>query len=206
MNPSEVPQNTSDPAASNAPGCGCETGQSSESNAGVAGSTTQKIKDATRQTVSQLRTSAADAASRVKEQAVGAVDQRKAEVADRIGAYGSAVHRSAESLEGEDPNIAWLTHQAADRLNGVAEYIRNRDFQQLKSDVEGVARRHPAAFFGGMFVAGLVLGNVLKATQRPRVSTNNQFTEEGYPQAENVPVADVPEQNPWPSEPRSESL
>jgi hypothetical protein len=108
------------------------------------------------------------------------VGERKSEVADRLGAYGSAIHKSAESIEGEDPNIAWLTHRAADRLNGIAEYVRSRDLQQLKGDAEDLARRHPAAFFGGMFVAGLVIGNVIKATQRPRVDSTSLNEPERY--------------------------
>jgi DNA-binding transcriptional regulator YbjK len=93
-----------------------------------------------------------------------AADQKQF-AADRVEAYGSAIHESARSLEQQDPNIAWLTHQAADRLEGIANYMRSRDFQGLRKDAENLARRHPGAFFGGMCVAGLVLGNVIRTVQ-----------------------------------------
>ena len=44
--------------------------------------------------------------------------------------------------------------------------MRNRDFATLRQDAEDMARRHPAVFFGGMFLAGLVVGNFVKASRR----------------------------------------
>jgi hypothetical protein len=35
-----------------------------------------------------------------------------------------------------------------------------------------MARRHPAMFFGGMFLAGLVVGNIVKASRRKLDETN----------------------------------
>ena len=202
MNPSDVSQNPSTSASTNAPGYGGDAAGSTQANTGMA----QGLKDTARDKVDQLKSTASEAASRVRDQASGMVDERRTQVADRIGTYGTAVHRSAEALEQDDPNIAWLTHQAADRIDRVADYVRNRDFQQLKHDAEDVARRHPAAFFGGMFVAGLVVGNLLKATQRGTSSSHSQYEDESYPRAENVPVADVPERDPWPASPPAESL
>jgi hypothetical protein len=73
------------------------------------------------------------------------------------------MHDTARSLEEQDPNIAWFTHRAADKIQGVADYVRSQDFRALRADAEDVARRHPAVFFGGLFLAGLMLGNVAKA-------------------------------------------
>lgn len=202
MNPSNLSQSPLSAEAS-----GSENAQQEAS--GALSNAKQKIKTATRDTVKQIKTAATDTAGRVKEQASEIVDQQKTGVADRIGSYSSAVHKTAESLEQNDPNIAWLTHQAADRLSGVADYIRGRDFTQLKSDAENLARRHPAAFFGGLFVAGLVVGNLLKATGRAAVDSSNSNSgsdTDSYPRAESVPAADIPGEDPWPSEPRAESL
>jgi|GEM_PF-1284469 len=206
MNPSNLSQSPLSAEAS-----GSENAQQDAS--GTLSNAKKKIKSATRETVNQIKTAASDTADRVKEQASEMVDQQRTGVADRIGGYSSAVHKTAESFEQNDPNIAWLTHQAADRLSGVAEYIRGRDFNQLKSDAENLARRHPAAFFGGLFVAGLVVGNLLKATGRAATegsgtngNSNGSTDTTAYPHAESVPEADVPGEDPWPSEPRAESI
>lgn len=141
-----------------------------EEGASGAGGTVAAAKRAVGQTAhdaaAKIKHTAAETASRTKEEAQRIAQQKKEDAANRVGTYGSALHRSAEALEDQDPNIAWFTHRAADRIEGVADYLRSRDFAALRRDAEGVARRHPAAFFGGMFLAGLVLGNVLTASQR----------------------------------------
>lgn len=134
-----------------------------------------KVGAAARQTVSEATDTAAHYAS-----------EQKTAAAERVQAYGSAIHESAKSLEQQDPNIAWFAHQAAERLEGVAGYVRDADFGRMKADAESLARRHPAAFFGGMCVAGMILGSVIKATARRTVedsgvgdaSTGEQMPEE----------------------------
>ena len=118
-----------------------------------------------RATATQIKERATDTVNRAKEQAARVATERKTQAANRVGGYSSAIHESARALEEKDPNIAWFTHQAADRLQGVADYVRTRDFDGLREDAENMARRHPLAFFGGLFVAGLVLGNVVKASR-----------------------------------------
>jgi len=113
-------------------------------------------------------------------------------VADQLGRYGSAVHQSAESFEEQDQNIAYFAHRAADRIEGIAGYIRTRDFAGLKRDAEDVARRHPAAFFGGLFVAGLVIGNLLKAKPPGPQIESGDSAEEDYGTLAYHPSEDVP--------------
>lgn len=127
-----------------------------------------------RDAASHLKSAATDTVARAREEAQRVASEKKSTAADRIGNYSSAIHESAKSLEEKDPNIAWFTHRAADRLDQVADYVRNRDFTNVRRDAEDIARRHPALFFGGLFVAGLVLGNVLKASR----STRRSYDEE----------------------------
>ncbi len=104
--------------------------------------------------------------------------EAKQTTADRISSYGSAMHNTAQSMEHEDPNIAWVTHQVADRVQGVADYLRTRDLSEVRSDAENFARRHPVAFFGGLFLAGLVAGSLLKAKpeqDQPRTGDRGGF-------------------------------
>lgn len=126
----------------------------------------QSIARSARNATQHLKTAASDTASRAKQSAERAITDKREEAANRIGRYSSAIHDSARSLEGEDPNIAYFTHQAADRLDRIAGYIRSCDYAGVCRDVEDIARRHPALFFGGMFTLGLVAGNMMKASRR----------------------------------------
>jgi hypothetical protein len=141
-------------------------------NSGKLSQAKQAISQTARDAASKVKSVAGDATSRAKTEAERLVTEKKEFAASRVGGYSNALHESARSLEQQDPNIAFFTHQAADRLQGVADYIRNRDFTSLREDCCSFSRQHPAAFFGGMFVAGLLLGNMMKATARPRQDDN----------------------------------
>ena len=169
---------TIDPHVPWAPAGDTGLGSGSTDSPGTIAQAKQKITQSARDATTKLKSAASDAATRAKEQAQHVVTEKRDAAASRIGSYSSAIHESARSLEEQDPNIAWLTHKAAERLESVATYVRTRDFHGLREDAEGIARRHPAAFFGGLFVAGLVIGNLLKARQDgPDLNSDNRQTD-----------------------------
>lgn len=141
------------------------TGEGSAPDAGFPAEK-PKIAQAARDAAAKVKSAASGALTRAKDEAGRLATDKKETAANRIGDYSSAIHESANRLEEKDPNIAWFTHQAADKLHGVADYLRQTDMASLRTDCERIARRHPAAFFGGLFVAGLILGNVVKASRR----------------------------------------
>lgn len=158
------PQNPPNP--SSVPTGGSTFGTSNPTSGGTLTDTKQAVAQTARDAASKVKGAASTTLSRAREEAERVAREKKEEAARRIGSYSSAIHESARSFEEQDPNIAWFTHRAADRLQGVADYVRTRDFMGLRDDAANVARRHPAVFFGGMFVAGLLLGNLVKASQR----------------------------------------
>lgn len=158
-----------------------QTEQSGESENGIVAGARQSIAQTARDATAKIKSAAGETATRARAEVGRVAQDKKDRTAERVGSYGSALHESAKSLEENDPNIAWLAHRAADRLQSVADYVRESDFGRLRSDAEDVARRHPAAFFGGLFVAGLVLGNVLKASRR---KVDDDFTTEDESEAE----------------------
>jgi hypothetical protein len=161
----------------------CAPADEGGSGTGAIAQAKQAVSQTARETATRLKTTASQTASRAKEEAQRIAEQKKETVASRVDNYGSALHDSAKSLEEQDPNIAWFTHRAADRLQNVADYVRARDFTALRQDAEGIARRHPAAFFGGMFVAGLVLGSLLTASRR-------QPSDDSFEESETNDLAD----------------
>lgn len=157
MNPSHISHHPCAPAGETGYGGG-ESGST-----GKIAQARENIARSARDTAQQLKSAATDTATRAREEAERLARERKEQAANRIGGYSSAIHESARSLEEQDPNIAHYTHRAADQLQQVADYVRNVDFTTIRQDASDIARRHPTAFFGGMFVFGLVVGNLLKA-------------------------------------------
>jgi hypothetical protein len=148
----------------------------------------EKLKEKTRATADDLKARGEDYA-----------EERKDRTADRIDRYGDKVEAAADSLEEEDPNIAWATHRVAKRLSGLADHLRDRDFRGLWQDAEGLAGRHPIAFAGGMFAAGVVVGSAVRAA---RADAGDDEREEDYSrgayagETERFPVEDDPVANP----------
>jgi hypothetical protein len=159
MNPQNSPTSPTSTAGNE------QYGSSTESS-GTLAETKAKITQTARDTATKVKSAATSTAARAKEEAQRIATEKKEFAAGKIGSYSTAIHDTARSLEEKDPNIAWFTHRAADRLQGIADYMRNRDFAAFKIDAENMARQHPAAFFGGLFVAGLVMGNLVKASRR----------------------------------------
>lgn len=148
-----------------------------EMGSGSSGSAFAEAKDrgvqTARETAAKAKPAASETAHRAKAEAERVVRDKKDQTAQRLDSYGNAIHESAKSLERDDPNIAWFTHQAADRIQRVADYVRNRDFDGLRDDAADIARQHPVAFFGGMFLAGLAIGNLLKASDHSTGNVEN---------------------------------
>ena len=157
------PQNSPNPSGVTG---GAGTSGSVAETSDTLSETKSRITQTARETASKVKGAASSTALRAKEEAQRFAAEKKETTANRITSYSSAIHDTARSLEDEDPNIAWFTHRTADRLQSVADYVRNRDFSALRQDAEDMARRHPMVFFGGMFLAGLVVGNFVKASRR----------------------------------------
>lgn len=141
-------------------------GVGSAQSGGPLTETKNALAQTARETASKVKSATSNAAARAKEEVEKVATDKKREAADRFQHYSSAIHDSAKSMEEKDPNIAWVSHRAADKLQGMADYMRNKNFSELRHDAEDWARRHPALFFGGMFLAGLIVGNVVKASRR----------------------------------------
>jgi hypothetical protein len=124
----------------------------------------------------KVRRTASPAIDQTKEKVSAAANRGKEAIADRLSGYGEHLRNTARSAEEEDPNIAHFAHTAADRLERVADYVREADFGRLREDAADVARRHPSLFMGGMFLAGVVMGNLAKASvQTLREDAHDEF-------------------------------
>ena len=109
------------------------------------------MKEAAREAVGQVKAGVSSTASKLKESAEEMASQRRDQAGATVGRLSENLHDTARSMEEEDPNIAHYAHRVADRLDRVADYVRNRDLVALRDDAAVMARRHPVAFFGGLF-------------------------------------------------------
>jgi hypothetical protein len=152
------PQDTTTPAGM--------TGAGNMETPGSRTDARHKIADTAKAAAAKVKTAASQTMHKAREQAEHYATEKRDTAADRIGGYSSSIHDSARSFEEKDPNIAWFTHQAAEKLDHLANYVRGANLERFREDAHRCASQRPVAYFGGMFVAGLILGNLLKASGR----------------------------------------
>ena len=114
----------------------------------------------------RVREDASSALSGLQSQAQDAIRGRKTEAARYTRDAAAAVHEAADQLrEHEDHALAGYVNGFADQIDRVSDYIDHRDIDEIADDTRNIARQHPAMFFGGLFVAGLALGRMLRASE-----------------------------------------
>jgi len=95
--------------------------------------------------------------------------QRQKELgAQQIGSVARATHRAAEEMEKELPGVAQSIHDAAGKLDAASESLRNQKLEDLLDTLGDLARKRPAAVFGGAILAGFALSRFLKASANQR--------------------------------------
>ena len=95
--------------------------------------------------------------------------QRQKELgAQQIGSVARATHRAAEEMEKELPGVAKSIHDAAGKLDAASESLRNQRLEDLLDSLGDLARKRPAAVFGGAILAGFALSRFLKASATQR--------------------------------------
>lgn len=159
------------------------TGSADRSTATLADKS-REVKESARQKAKQAKDTVvekgSEAVHQAKDKTRAFAEERKTQLGERIHGYGSSIRRAADKLrDEEDPNIAHYADVVADKLDQAADYVQSRDPGMILRDVENAARRRPEIFFGGMFLAGLVIARFLKASSQ-RDDTYIAESEEEY--------------------------
>ena len=111
--------------------------------------------------------SAGEAAQRLRSEGTAMLSRQKNAAAEELTHLRDALQAACTKLdEHDDRRIADVAQVAADRLDAIAEYLRQQDLSRLSSDLSAAARRRPAMFYGGLFAIGLAASRFLKASSR----------------------------------------
>jgi hypothetical protein len=159
------------------------TGPRESASASSSGSTeTSRIVDEARSEMEKLKESARNEGSAAVDQIKSAaqsvvrsaqdtgqsfVKNQKENLASRFSEYANAVQSMSQKLRGEDDNIlAGPAEKAAESLNRISDYLRQKEPAELLDDLESLARRRPDLVFGGLFVVGFAAARFFKASRR----------------------------------------
>lgn len=93
------------------------------------------------------------------------VTQQKDQAAGRLGGVAGTLRELGTRLREEDGGgFGHYAVRAADQVDRLSQYLRDRDLGSFLRDTERFARRRPELFLGGTFLAGLLLARFLKSS------------------------------------------
>ena len=136
-------------------------------------SAAQRTKDKARNLVDEAKRETANLASQardqVRNQVQGLVSERKDQMANRLGSLAGVLHDAGRRLDDEDGGgFGRYAHRAAEQVDRLSTYLRDRDLDGFVHDSATLARRRPELFLGGAFLAGVLLARFLKASSERR--------------------------------------
>lgn len=138
---------------------------------------TQGVKEQAKGLASEAKNEALGMADQAKSHVQNLVGERKDRAAEQVGNFAGSLRDAARKLEEGDGGATALGRYAttaADQVDRVSQYLRDRDLNSFVRDAETFARRHPDVFLGGTFIAGLILARFFKASDRRNEGEYNQ--------------------------------
>ena len=103
--------------------------------------------------------------NRVKETATARLTSQRDRGLDVLESVSEAVRTTTQKLrENQHDAIAGYVDRAADQIDQWSQRLRDKDIQELITDVQQLARRRPAVFIGSAFALGLLAARFLKSS------------------------------------------
>jgi len=126
----------------------------------------QQAKEQVRNLAEEARRETSKAAGQAGDYVSGLVSRQKDQAADSLGGVAGAIRDVGNRLQEQDQaaGVGQYAMRAADQVDRLSNYLRDRDLNTFFRDTETFARRHPDVFLGGTFLAGLLLARFLKSS------------------------------------------
>ncbi|MGD9483209.1 hypothetical protein WDH52_08080 [Streptomyces sp. TRM70308] len=138
-------------------------GEAREAAGRVAGTAAEQARAVTGEAREQGMTAVRELQDRARDEA----ETQTHRTAETVRHWAEDLSGMAESAEGDSP-ARRLVAQVADGGQRAADYLDDRGVDGLLQDVQGFARRRPAAFLGAAAIAGLAVGRLAKAGSASR--------------------------------------
>ncbi len=120
---------------------------------------------------SNLGASISGAAAQVKDKladlsrtAGNKIDENRQAAASGLQRAAVALHEKADDLPGVK-TVSGLAHDAANRLNATADYVRDHKISGMMADVEAVVRRNPGPSLLTAAVIGFLAARALSRNE-----------------------------------------
>jgi hypothetical protein len=124
------------------------------------------VQDAAAPVLDKAGERAGEVAEKVMDQASSRMDIGKDYAVESLSGFAQALRQAGHHLqeEGAHPTLGHYAETGAQRLERLTGYLRERDTNQVLSEVESYARRNPTIFAGGAFALGLLTARFFRSS------------------------------------------
>jgi hypothetical protein len=141
--------------------------------------TTSQLRGAFDQATAAAQETGQNVAARAKENARSYFNDKRDAVAGTMNHFVEATRQVAHTLrDRDDARVADYTESLANQVEQLVHYVESLEPAKVIRELEGVARRQPLLFYGGLFVAGMAISRFLMASERSHHGNgdyNDQF-------------------------------
>ena len=124
-----------------------------------------KLKSTVNEAAEEARVKAAEVTDEIKQQAHSTASSQKAKTADRIDGVASSLRQTGRELRSHDEEtFAQYADTAAEQIERVSGYLKDRDISELMHEVKRFAHRQPEVFLAGSLAVGFLLGRFLRSS------------------------------------------
>jgi hypothetical protein len=124
---------------------------------------------------------AQDVAGRARDTAQERLSNGKERAVQSLSSVADALRHTGQHLRLQDEeSLPTYIDRAAEKLESVSGYLRDKELGDVVGDIESFARREPAIFIGGAFALGLLGGRFLKSSSgapRNQLQSSRQGSE-----------------------------
>lgn len=125
--------------------------------------------------IGDAREKASEAAHEVRQKTERTLSRQKERATDRFESVSSALRDTSDNLRGQhEESVAGIFESAAEQVDRLSRYVRDRSVGELIDEIEDVARREPALFLGGAALLGIVGARFLKSSERRRMHASDR--------------------------------
>jgi len=130
---------------------------------------TEEFKDQaqakTGEVIDQAKEKTSQVMGQVQEQAKSQLTTQKDRAAEGLGSMALALRQTGQQLQDQNnAPVAQVTNTAAEQIEKVSNFLRERDLNEMVIEVERFARRQPALFLGGAVALGLIGARFLRSS------------------------------------------
>jgi len=107
------------------------------------------------------------AKAKVQEKARSFFSDGKGQVSESLGSVARAFRHTGEQLRGQNySSVAGYADQAAEGIERIAGYLRDKNVDELLDEAQDLARRQPMLLLAGAFAVGFIMARVVKGSRQ----------------------------------------